>query len=123
MVTAADAAVFASTRVIGFTYREMETVLKDVIERKYIADGNSFDVAMVLGNKDEIKKITKSFIEYFGQSGVKYSAVENSGRTIYKVQDQYEGDWTLIPLSDAIFGVYGAANEDVIEKILKSSAK
>jgi hypothetical protein len=115
-----DVGKVVKTRFIRESYRGM-SFLKDVIERKYIADGKSFDVSMVLGNKDEIKKITESFVEYFGQSGVKYSAVENSGRTIYKVQDQYEGDWTLIPLSDAIFGVYGVVDAAVIAKIVNAS--
>jgi hypothetical protein len=110
------------TRFIRESYRGLP-FLKSVIERKYVSNGKSFEISMVLGNRDEIKKITESFVEYLGQSDAKYSAVAKSGRTFYEVKDLYEGDWVLIPLSDAIFGVYGAVEENVIEKILESSRK
>lgn len=66
--------------------------LKDVLERMYVSNGKSFEISMVLADRGEIKKTTDSFVKYFGQSDVRYFAVEKDGKTIYEVRDPYEGD-------------------------------
>jgi len=110
------------TRFVRESYRGLP-FLNDVPERMYVSNGKSFEISMVFADRGEIKKMTDSFVKYFGQSDVRYSAVEKDGKTIYEVRDTYEGDWVLIPLSDEILCVYGNVDNAVIAKILKNYAK
>jgi len=117
-----DVGKVVKTRFVRESYRGLP-FLKDVLERKYVSNGKSFDIAMVMGDRDQIKKVTETFINYFSQSDVKYSEDKKNGWTVYQVKDPYEGDWVLIPLSDVIFGIYGTADDAVIAKILSGGEK
>jgi hypothetical protein len=110
------------TRYVRESYRGI-TFFNNVIEREYGTAGGKFNVSLFLGNEDEIKKITELFIKYFQEAKIDYTRTDLKGRKVYRVNDPYEGDWVLIPMSDSLFGLYGSFNEDTVAKILEGQKK
>ena len=106
------------TRYVREAYRGI-SFFNSVMEREYKADGSAFDVALYLGDGNEVEKITDLFMKHFKESGIDYTPADINGTAIYNVKDPYEGDWVLIPLSDSLFGVYGDVDDDIIEKVLE----
>ena len=64
-----------------------------------------------------IDKLTVSFIDYFHQSEINYTKINNTGKTLYKVNDPYEGDWYMLPMEDSLLGIFGEADDSVVNAI------
>ncbi len=75
------------------------------------------------GDESKIKKLVRSFMDYFSQSEIEYDVIDKMGRVIYKVRDPYEGEWVLIPLSDALFGMYGHYNDAIVDSVMKGHSE
>ncbi len=110
------------TRFVREAYRGLDFV-NNVIEREYSVGGERLQVFLYAGDEGEIKKLVRSFTDYFSQSEIEYDVIDKMGRVIYKIRDQYEGEWILIPLSDALFGIYGHYNDAIIDSILKGPSE
>ncbi len=106
-----------ATRFIKEAYRGLDFV-NNVMEREYIADGNTVLVSVFMGAKKDTKSLTRSFIDYFDQSDIPYSATENEDIKIFRIKDPYEGDWVLISSPDALFGIYGVYDDSMINALL-----
>jgi hypothetical protein len=48
-----------------------------------------------------------------------YEKIERGGADVYKVMDKYEGNWFLIRSRDAIFGVFGTDDEEILKFFIK----
>ena len=44
--------------------------------------------------------------------------MEKASRQLYRVRDPYEGDWYLVPGTEAVFGIYGEIDESALDLIL-----
>jgi hypothetical protein len=111
-----DIGIVVSTRFIKEAYRGLD-FLNNVIEREYRVDGGAVQIFVVTGEKKEIKNLMESFIDFFGESDIHYSVTKKKGKQIYKVKDPFEGDWVMISLPDALFGIYGSFNDTIIDEI------
>ena len=107
-----------ATRFVKEAYRGLDFV-NNVMEREYNTDGNTVRVFVIAGTKKETENLAGSFIDYFDQSDIPYSATETQGTKVYRVKDPYEGDWVLISSPDALFGIYGAYDDTMINALLK----
>ncbi len=105
-----------ATRFIKEAYRGLGFV-NNVIEREYRVDGETVAIFVVTGEKKEIKNLVDSFTDFFRQSDIQYSVTEQQGKKLFKVKDPFEGDWALISLPDALFGVYGSFDDKIINAI------
>jgi hypothetical protein len=107
----------AATRFIREAYRGLD-FLQDVVEREFSPGGNKVQVFMVTGEEDDISKLVSTFLDYFQGSGITYEALEEEGRSFYRVLDPYEGEWILLPLDDLLFGIYGEYETDIVKEFL-----
>lgn len=107
------------TRYIKEGYRGLD-FLRNVIEREYSTGGKKITVALMTGNGQAIRSLQSSFFEYFKKSGMIVEKAEKDGREFYRVKDKYEGNWFLIPSSDALFGVFGSEDESVVSSFGKN---
>jgi hypothetical protein len=46
---------------------------------------------------------------------MRYEKTERGGKEVYKVVDKYEGNWFLILSRDALFGVFGTDDEEILK--------
>ncbi len=113
-----DLGEIVTTRFVKDGYRGLD-FMQNVIEREYKIDGQSIHVSLVTGGEKEMEELTSRFLRFFEQSRMDYKRSEKSGREFYRVKDPYEGDWYLIPLTDAVFGVYGEMDEDGLDLFLE----
>ena len=109
-----------STRFIKEAYRGLDFI-NNVIEREYEVDGETVAVFVIAGEEGDIKKLVNSFVDYFRQSDIQYSVIEKKGKSVYRINDPYEGDWTLVTLPDALLGIYGSFDDTIINTLLTES--
>jgi hypothetical protein len=107
-------------RYIKEDYRGLGFV-QNVMEREYDLNGKKVQIFLVTGEEQEIQELTDSFLKYFSDSGIKYNTIKKSQRTYYQVMDPYEGDWSLLPMDDALFGIYGAADSSLPNQIFEDA--
>lgn len=103
------------TRFIKEAYRGLD-FLPNVLEREYRVNGKRIQVFLVTGSEKEMEKFEVAFFDFFKKSKVEYVVIEKYGRKFYKVSDPYEGDWYLLPSNDALFGIYGADDDDLVRQ-------
>lgn len=108
-----------ATRFVKEDYRGLG-FLRNVVEREYRINGKTAQVFLFLGTESEVKELVASYLVFFRESDIEYSVTKQDTLEIYKVIDPYEGDWYLIPASDALFGIYGAVNEEILHQFLAS---
>ncbi len=114
-----DLGEVVATRYIKEAYRGLEFV-NNVLERQYSVNGKPVQVFLVTGDAEKIGALVSSFLDYFRRSGIAFEQISaKNGRIIYKVQDPYEGDWFLLPAPDALFGVFGAVDESMLDAFAK----
>lgn len=106
-----------TTRFIKEAYRGLEFI-NNVIEREYRVDGKSIQIFIVLGNKEEINKLVNSFRDYFQASDIPFTVTDKRASNIYRIEDPYEGEWVMLPKTDALLGVYGSFDNSIIETLL-----
>jgi len=110
------------TRFIKEGYRGLD-FLRNVIEREYSSGDKKITVALMAGSgagsTEQVKTLQSSFFDYFKKSGMLYERAIRDGLEFYRVTDKYEGNWFLIPSSDAIFGVFGTDDEAVVKYFAK----
>ncbi len=107
------------TRFIKEGYRGLD-FLRNVVEREYSTGGKKVTVALMTGNVQAIRTLQSSFFEYFKKSGMIIEKAEKDGHEFYKIRDKYEGNWFLIPSSDALFGVFGTEDESIVSSFRKN---
>jgi hypothetical protein len=105
-----------STRFIKEAYRGLG-FLNNVIEREYRVNGETVELFVVTGEQKKIKNLVDSFTDFFRETDTQYSVKEIKGKSVYRVKDPFEGDWVLISLPDALFGIYGSFDDSIIHKI------
>ena len=111
-----DIGHIVATRFIKEAYRGLQFV-NNVIEREYLVNNETVYIFVYPGEKQEIKNLLGSFTDFFRQSDIPYSVTEQQGKRVFKVKDPFEGDWVLIPLPDALFGIYGSFDDKIINEI------
>jgi len=94
--------------------------LHNVIEHEYSTAAGKIKVALMAGSENESRPLMSSFLGYFGKSGMRYEKIEKSGVEFYKVMDKYEGNWFLIRTHDAVFGVFGTEDEEILKFFMKA---
>jgi len=99
-------------------YRGLD-FLHNVIEREYSTGSGRIKVALMAGSENEMRSLMSSFLDYFRKSGMRYEKIERSGAEVYKVMDKYEGNWFLIRSRDAVFGVFGTNDEEILKSFTK----
>jgi hypothetical protein len=113
-----DIGEVVSTRYIKEAYRGLDFVF-NIIEREYrTADGT---VQIFAYSGQDRAGLIQSFREYFRESGVSANESGAGDWRIFRVADPYEGDWVLISVPDAVFGVFGDFDESVIRLLCACS--
>lgn len=115
-----DLGQIAGTRYIKEAYRGLDFA-NSVIEREFLIQGNSVQVALFTQNADEISRLVTAFREFFERSDTPYDMIEKGGRTLYHVRDPYEGNWILLPLPNQLLGLFGSFDDGLVEKLLADS--
>ncbi len=105
-----------STRYIKEAYRGLEFV-NNVVEREYKINNNIIQIFVVMEEESVIDKLTVSFINYFHKSEINYTEINNAGKTLYRVNDPYEGDWYMLPMGDSLVGIFGEADNSVVNAV------
>lgn len=103
------------TRFIKEAYRGLD-FLPNVLEREYRVKSKRIQVFLVTGNEKEMEKLGAAFFDFFKKTDVKYQTVEKYNKRFYKIIDPYEGDWYLLLSKDAMFGIYGASDDDLVRQ-------
>lgn len=107
-----DLGTVVKTRFIKENYRGLDFV-NNVIEREY--EGSVY--AFILSDESvNIKDLTKTFLNFFRDSDINYTAVNN---THYIINDPYEGDWILISTGNVFMGIFGAKDIGTIINAVK----
>ncbi|HEX8948134.1 MAG TPA: DUF6599 family protein [Dissulfurispiraceae bacterium] len=106
------------TRFVKEGYRGLD-FLRNVIEREYSAGSGKITVALMADGPQQVKPLLASFMEYFRKSGMRYERVGGEGLEAYKVMDKYEGNWLLVSAGDAVFGVFGTEDEEILGHLAK----
>lgn len=112
-----DIGDIVSTRFIKEAYRGLDFV-NNVLEREYVLNGGSVQVFVVAGGREKIDKLTGDFIDYFHESDIRYSVSVEKEKKAYRIEDPYEGDWVMISTPDALFGIFGALDDRIINLML-----
>jgi hypothetical protein len=107
------------TRFVKEAYRGLDFV-NNVIEREYRIEGKTTQVFLFLGTESDIKELVASYLDFFRESDIEHTVIKQDRLDIYKVIDPYEGDWYLIPASDALFGIYGEVDKEILDQFLVS---
>jgi hypothetical protein len=113
-----DAGEVKATRFIKESYRGMDFA-GDVVERTYDIDGKTVHLSLSGGDAAAMEALVDSYLAFFEDSGVEYRIVEKESGKLYRVIDPYEGDWHLVPGTDAVFGIYGDIDEGMLDRILR----
>jgi hypothetical protein len=108
-----------ATRFVKEAYRGIDFA-KNVLEREYRIQDSTVHVSLITADDVEIKKLISSYFGFFQDSGTEVTKLKKDGLELYKVLDPYEGDWYLIPFSKALFGIYGADEERILDTFLVS---
>lgn len=103
------------TRFIKEAYRGLD-FLPNVLEKEYRVKGKRIQIFLVTGSEREMERLGAAFFDFFKKTDVKYQTVEKYNKRFYKIIDPYEGDWYLLPSNDAIFGIYGAENDELVRQ-------
>lgn len=111
-----------TTRFIKEAYRGVDFIT-NVVEREYDVNGNTVQVFLREGSEREIQNMITAFKDYFRNSDIPYTEEVKYGNTVYQISDPYEGDWVLIALPDALFGIYGSFDTAMINAILKENIR
>lgn len=111
-----------ATRYIKEAYRGLDFA-NNVMEREYRIQGNTVQVSLFTGTDAEIKRLVVSYLAFFRESETPFEKVRRQGQELYKVMDPYEGDWYLVPFTDALFGIYGTTDEKILDHFLSSMAR
>jgi hypothetical protein len=106
-----------ATRFIKEAYRGLGFV-ENVLEREYSIDGRTVHVFIAGAGERDTRRLVEKFLEYFRKNGIAFEQNEKNGVEFYKVRDPYEGDWLLVPSSDALFGVFGTDDEKIVEHLV-----
>ena len=104
-----------ATRFIKEAYRGLD-FLPNVLEREFRVKGKRIQVFLVTGSEKEMEKLGTAFFDFFKKTDIKYQTVEKYNKRFYKIIDPYEGDWYLLPSGDAMFGIYGADNDELVRQ-------
>jgi len=115
-----DIGIVAATRFIKEAYRGLDFV-NNVIEREYVINGGRAQIFIVTKEMGDIDTMTEAFMKYFRQSGIEFSSMHRKDSTVYTISDPYEGDWSLIVFPDSLVGVFGAADDTILNKLLAES--
>jgi len=110
-----------NTRFIREGYRGLD-FLRNVIEREYSTGDRKITVALITGSEQELRSVMSSFYGYFSKSGIPTEKITRNGTDAYKVLDKYEGTWFLVPDRDAIFGVFGTDDEEILGYFIKGKS-
>ena len=105
------------TRFIREGYRGLDFV-NNIIEREYRVEGKTLQVFIFPGSKDEVRRLSEAFMNYFRQSKINYKKIQKKDQRIYEVHDPYEGDWILLPLDDSLSGIFGYYNDKIIDALI-----
>jgi hypothetical protein len=114
-----DLGTVVNTRFIKEAYRGLGFV-ENVIEREFDISGNRIHVFLVTGDEGSTEELTDAFVAYFKESGIPYAPLQGEADG-YEVQDPYEGTWYLVRSKEALFGIFGAADRDILKKFIKDS--
>ncbi len=106
------------TRFIKEGYRGLD-FFNNVIEREYTIDGKKITLALLAGSPQEFNQTVSSFLGYVKKSGMPLEQSEQAGKTIYKVNDKYEGSWFLVSSTKAVFAVFGTDDNAVLGPFMK----
>lgn len=109
------------TRFIKEDYRGLD-FLRNVIEREYAAGDKKITVALMAGSGQQVTAVRSALFGYFSRSGIPHEKTVKDGVEFYRITDKYEGNWLLIPLPDAVFGVFGAEDETVVKQFGKKAS-
>lgn len=112
-----DAGEVKATRFVKESYRGMDFA-GDVAERTYDIDGKTISLSLASGDAAAMEALVESYLAFFRESGVEHRMVEREGRRLYRVSDPYEGDWYLVPGTEAVFGIYGEIDDSTLDLIL-----
>ncbi len=104
------------TRFIREAYRGLD-FLNNVIEREYSIREEKMQISLFTGKEDAVNNLVQSFMSFFRDSEIEYDTIVKNEKIIYSVNDPYEGEWMLIPLSNSLFGVYGSYNDSIIDTL------
>jgi len=114
-----DVGETVSTRFVKEAYRGLGFA-SNVIEREYRIRGNRVQVSFVTGSHAQMMKLLESYLVFFRESDIEYVKMHNGGQEVYKIIDPYEGDWYLVPLADAVFGIYGVTDGEALNQFVAS---
>jgi hypothetical protein len=117
-----DIGTVVSTRFIKEAYRGLDFA-NNVIERSYNIKDRTVAISLVASDTAEIRKLVTSYIGFFRTSEIEHIKFKRNGQELYKVIDPYEGDWYLIPFADALFGIYGAEDDETLDRLIISLLK
>ena len=106
------------TRFIKEGYRGLD-FFHNVIEREYMIDGKKIILALLAGSEQEISQTVSAFRAYVRKSGMPIEQSEQADRTIYKVNDKYEGSWFLVSSPNAVFAVFGTDDNEILRHFIK----
>ncbi|MBF0553443.1 MAG: hypothetical protein HQK96_02680 [Nitrospirae bacterium] len=102
-----------ATQFIKENYRGLDFV-RDALEREYTLDGEKVSIVLI----PQPDKSLAAYLNFFKTTNTKYTVVQRGGRQLYKIDDKYEGQWSLIPMEDTLIGVFGNISEDKIMEII-----
>jgi hypothetical protein len=108
-----------ATRFIKEDYRGLDFV-HNVVEREYRIDGKTAQAFLFLGTDSDVKALVASYLDFFRESDIKHIVMKQHNLDLYRVIDPYEGDWYLIPVSDALFGIFGDVDKEILHQFLVS---
>jgi hypothetical protein len=109
-----------ATRFIKENYRGLDFV-RDALEREYDLDGEKvFIVLIPIAGKE---KALDAYLNFFKTTKTQYATIERHGKMFYRIDDKYEGQWYLLPMEDALIGVFGKVAEDKIMEIILREKK
>jgi hypothetical protein len=108
-----------ATRFVKEAYRGLDFA-RNVMEREYRIRDKRIQVSLFEGTGVEVKRLISAYLQFFSESEVEHARMERDGQEFYKVIDPYEGDWYLVPLRDALIGIYGVADEEILGQFLSA---
>ena len=113
-----DIGEVVSTRFIKEAYRGLDFI-NNVLEREYNVNGKTVQIFLLNEDNVIIKDKIKSFIKYFNNSDIKFNESQENGKTIYEINDPFEGDWVLVVSPDNILGIFGSYDNAIINSLTK----
>jgi hypothetical protein len=114
-----DLGEVVTTRFVKEAYRGL-SFANNVVEREYRLDGKTIQVSLFTGSEAEMKKLISSYLAFFKDSETPYKQKSKNGHEMYRVMDQYEGDWYLLHFSDSVFGIYGEVDDALLDRIISN---